>query len=249
MEDSLRTAALELLRRHARDSGDAISRESFLELCQKQGLADAPQAEQFLQSFHRRGEIYEIRPSIYRPLDLPRRGAGSHVAPTAIVGPNVQIGVRTYVWHFANLIRDITIGEDCMIGAYVQVDPQVTIGDRCRIQPHSIISTNTVLRNNVFIGAQTVITNAPYPPSKKLAQTILEEDVVLGSQVCLLPGITIGAGSVVGSKSLVTRSIPSGIVVMGIPARRRYGRVDYDAKMKAWERFPDSDAKIQAGGE
>jgi maltose O-acetyltransferase len=54
------------------------------------------------------------------------------------------------------------------------------------------------------------------PPSSPI---ILEENVWLGARVIVLPGVTIGAGTVVGAGSVVTRSIPSRSVAVGVPAR------------------------------
>jgi galactoside O-acetyltransferase len=48
---------------------------------------------------------------------------------------------------------------------------------------------------------------------------IIEHDVWLGANVMVLKGVTIGAGSTIAANSVVTKSIPSGVVAGGIPAR------------------------------
>ncbi|MDE1854512.1 MAG: N-acetyltransferase [Thaumarchaeota archaeon] len=158
------------------------------------------------------------------------------VSPTAVVGKRVKIGAGTKVWHFANLIGPDTIGADCMIGSYVQVDPHVSIGDRTRVQPYTVLSTHSLVGKDVFIGAGVVLTNAKYPPGKRLWQTVIGDGAVLGSKIVTLPGIKVGAGAVVGSGSLVAHDVPPGEVWYGNPATFRYDRTEYDRRMDEAER-------------
>ncbi len=48
---------------------------------------------------------------------------------------------------------------------------------------------------------------------------IIEDDVWLGANVVVLKGVTIGAGSIIAANSVVTKSIPPGVVAGGTPAR------------------------------
>lgn len=172
--------------------------------------------------------------------------ADAHVSDDAVLGEEVYVGHgaviergvtidrRTKVWHYANILRGVSIGEDCMIGAWVQIDPEVRIGNRVRVQPQSIISTSDV-GNDVFIGAGTITTNAPYPPSRRFARTVIEDGTIIGSNVLFLPGVTIGRRSVVGSGAVVTKDVPPEVVVFGNPARVRYPRAEYDQKLAEWE--------------
>ncbi|MDE1858825.1 MAG: N-acetyltransferase [Thaumarchaeota archaeon] len=164
------------------------------------------------------------------------KGRSFWVSPRAVVGPRVKIGAGTKVWHFANVIGDDEIGRDCMIGSYVQVDPHVRIGDRTRIQPYTVVSTYTKVGEGVFIGAGVIITNARYPPGKRLWQTVIGDGVVMGSKIVTLPGITIGERAVVGSGSTVAHDVPPGEVWFGNPATFRYARSEYDRRMVEAER-------------
>jgi maltose O-acetyltransferase len=48
---------------------------------------------------------------------------------------------------------------------------------------------------------------------------VVEDDVWIGAGALLLPGVTVGAGSVIGAGSVVTRDVPPGAVAAGVPAR------------------------------
>ena len=48
---------------------------------------------------------------------------------------------------------------------------------------------------------------------------VIEDNVWLGDNVCVLPGVTIGKGSVIGANSVVTHSIPPYSIAVGTPAK------------------------------
>ena len=47
----------------------------------------------------------------------------------------------------------------------------------------------------------------------------IEDDCWIGGDVKVMPGVTIGRGSVVGAGSVVTKDVPEGVVAMGVPAK------------------------------
>ncbi len=57
-------------------------------------------------------------------------------------------------------------------------------------------------------------------------QTVVEEGSWLGARVFLLPGVRVGAGCVVGVGSVVTKSIPAGMVAAGMPAKPLRARAE-----------------------
>jgi acetyltransferase-like isoleucine patch superfamily enzyme len=67
-----------------------------------------------------------------------------------------------------------------------------------------------------------VLTNARYPKSPgvkdALVGPILRKGAKIGANATLLPGVEIGAGSLVGAGSVVTRDVPPGVIVAGVPA-------------------------------
>lgn len=117
------------------------------------------------------------------------------------------------------------------LGVDVQVNESVHIAAH-----HSIrIGDRVLLASNVFItdhnhgtyngeGPHSDPRSAPALRPISMAPVVLEDDVWVGEYVTILPGVTIGRGTVIGSMSVVTRSIPPFSIAVGSPARvvKRY---------------------------
>ena len=105
-----------------------------------------------------------------------------------------------------------------------------TIGDNSHVGAFSYINVcygNVVIGNNVAIGPGVRIiayTNA-YEPGKKVTEIRLQKDVVIGDNVfigansTILPGVTVGNNTVIGAGSVVTESLGEGYVCAGVPCR------------------------------
>ena len=120
------------------------------------------------------------------------------------------------------------IGDNVMIGSLTHVDYNVKIGDNTRIEGSVYIPPLTRIGKNVFIGPAAVMTNDLYPMGKKMVGVTIED----GAIIC--GGAVIKAG-VVAMGAVVTKDVPPGVVVMGIPARKAYTRKEYDEKKLNWE--------------
>ncbi len=108
---------------------------------------------------------------------------------------------------------------------------QIIIGDNFGMSGGAICAVNKVeIGNNVMLGANVVIADNDFHgirldlrkkqsndlPSKPVH---IEDNVWLGADVYVCKGVTIGKNSVVGAKSVVTKSIRENSLVAGIPAR------------------------------
>lgn len=153
----------------------------------------------------------------------------NYVDPTAKVGKNVKI------WHFVYIGRNAVIGDNTVIGSLTHVDYDVVIGSNCRIEGCVYIPPLTKIGDNVFIGPGVVITNDPYPPSRKLVGVMIEDGAIICAGSVIKAGVRIGRNSVVGMGSVVTRDVPNDSVVFGSPARVKYSRAEYDSRRAVWE--------------
>jgi|SRR3989344_9340685 len=141
-----------------------------------------------------------------------------------------KIGKSTQIWNFVNLYG-CKIGENCIIGSFVEIQNGVKIGDRVKVESHSFICEGVTIENEVFIGHHVTFTNDKYPKSVnkkgKLMgrsdweplETIVRKNASIGSNATILGGITIGENSIIGAGSVVTKSVPDNVIVLGNPAK------------------------------
>lgn len=130
------------------------------------------------------------------------------------------IGEGTKIWNFVNLYG-CTLGRDCMVGCFCEIQKGVVIGDRTRIQSHGFVCELVSIGSDCFIGHGVMFINDVYPPQTdptKWKKTVVEDGVSIGSNATILP-VRIGRGAVIGAGAVVTRDVPPGAVVAGNPAR------------------------------
>ena len=150
------------------------------------------------------------------------------------ISPNAKIGENVKIWHFAYIGDNTSIGNNVMIGSLTHVDYGVRIGNNCRIEGSVYIPPLTEIGNDVFIGPGATFTNDPYPLSKKMIGVIVEDGVIIGGRSVFKPGVKIRKNSVIAMASVVTKDVPSNVVVMGHPAEIKYSREEYDRKKDKW---------------
>jgi acetyltransferase-like isoleucine patch superfamily enzyme len=140
-----------------------------------------------------------------------------------IIYCQVEIGDNFQSGHNVLIREQMKIGQDVAIGSSTVIEGYGTIGNNVRIQSMAFIPTHTIIRDNVFIGPNAVLTNDRYPPTGKpeLKGPILEDYSVIGANATILPGITIGQGSMVAAGAVVTRDVPQDKMAIGVPAKIR----------------------------
>ena len=155
--------------------------------------------------------------------------------PVNFIAADARIGRGVRVWHYVYVGSKSVIGDNVSIGSLAHIDYGVKIGENTRIEGSVYIPPLSRIGKNVFIGPAAVLTNDPYPPSKRLIGVVVEDDVVIGGGAMIKAGVRIGKGSVVAMGAIVTKDVPPGKVVLGVPARVVYDRKKYDAKKASWE--------------
>ena len=118
-----------------------------------------------------------------------------------------------------------SIGNNCFIGPFVEIQKDVIIGERCKIQSHAFICELVTIGNQCFIGHGVMFINdlftqgGPAAGKKELWQkTIIGNHVSIGSNATILP-VEICDHVVIGAGSVVTKNITKPGIYAGNPAR------------------------------
>ena len=134
-----------------------------------------------------------------------------------------QIGDGTRIWQFAVVLKGAKIGCDCNVCAHAFIENDVVIGDNVTVKCGVQLWNGLRVGNNVFIGPNVTFGNDKYPKSGKhdfeCLRTVIEDDVSIGANATILPGVRLGKGCVVGAGAVVTPDVPPGITVFGSPAK------------------------------
>jgi acetyltransferase-like isoleucine patch superfamily enzyme len=138
---------------------------------------------------------------------------------------DVLFGANVKVTQPANLYG-CTIGDDCFIGPFVEIQRGVQIGARCKVQSHSFICELVHIGDNCFIGHGVMFINdlfqsgGPARGNKALWQaTQIGNHVSIGSNATILP-VTICDQVVIGAGAVVTKNIAEAGIYAGNPARK-----------------------------
>ncbi|MEI7801767.1 MAG: acyltransferase [Bacteroidota bacterium] len=137
---------------------------------------------------------------------------------------NVQFGERVKVVQPTNVYGCI-IGDDCFIGPFVEIQKDVRIGKRCKIQSHSFvcelveIGDDCVVAHGVMFINDLFGTGGPAQGDKTLwKSTRIGNKVSIGSNATILP-VTICDNVVIGAGSVVTKNISESGIYAGNPAK------------------------------
>ena len=182
-------------------------------------------------------------PSTLRIKLYPRINRMILKAHGVVFGKNIQIPSKV-LW----LIRGgrITIGDNFYLSSgngvnpiasnlqadvYVEPGATLTIGNNVGMSSTRLwIHESARIGNNVKIGGCVLITDTDAHPmdymarrssneGTKSAPVVIEDDVWVGAHCIILKGVTIGARSIIGAGSVVTKSIPADCVAAGNPCR------------------------------
>lgn len=137
---------------------------------------------------------------------------------------DVQFGENVKVVEPVN-IYGCSIGNNCFVGPFVEIQKDVTIGNNTKVQSHTFICELVTIGNDCFIGHGVMFINDLFSgggPARgdksKWKSTKIGNNVSLGSNATILP-VEICDNVVVGAGAVVTKNITQPGVYAGNPAK------------------------------
>lgn len=148
------------------------------------------------------------------------------------IAADVKLGkdVRIFQPDLVNLYG-CSIGAETKIGAFVEIQKNVVIGERCKISSHTFVCEGVVVEDEVFVGHGVMFTNDIYPSAVnedgslqteanwEVVTTTVKKRASIGSNATVIAGVTIGERALVGAGAVVTKDVPDFAIVAGVPAR------------------------------
>ncbi|HSZ32104.1 MAG TPA: acyltransferase [Puia sp.] len=118
-----------------------------------------------------------------------------------------------------------SIGEECFIGPFTEIQKGAVVGKRCKIQSHSFICDLVTIGDDCFIGHGVFFINDLFQeggPARgdraKYKTTKIGNNVSIGSNATILP-VTIADHTVIGAGAVVTKDISEPGIYAGNPAK------------------------------
>ncbi|PQP35611.1 N-acetyltransferase [Desulfobacteraceae bacterium SEEP-SAG9] len=147
-----------------------------------------------------------------------------------MIASDVKLGKDVKIYNFVNLYG-CEIGDETRIGAFVEIQKNVIIGKRCKIQSHAFICEGVTIEDEVMVSHGVMFINDRDPRAVnsdgslktdedwECSSTVVKKGAAIGSNATIMCGVTIGEGALVGAGAVVTKDVPANTVVAGNPAR------------------------------
>ncbi len=155
---------------------------------------------------------------------------------------------------FIDFGKSLTTGKGCRLEAYPtnNKDRVLLIGNNVELNDYVHITAmiGVFIGNNVLMASKIYISDCthgfynetskdsspeqiPNAREYNMAPVHIEDNVWIGESVSILPGVTIGKGTIIGANSVVTKNIPDNCIAVGVPAKVVK---KYNFEKKIWER-------------
>jgi acetyltransferase-like isoleucine patch superfamily enzyme len=147
-------------------------------------------------------------------------GAGCAIGVNVVVYYDVEVGDEVLLGDGASIREQSRVGARTAIGRGVTLDAAVTIGEETRVMDKSHLTGEMTIGSRVFVSTMVATTNDnSFGEVRGFDPPTIEDEAAIGAGASLLPGVTVGRGAVVASGAVVSRDVPAGETVAGIPAR------------------------------
>jgi maltose O-acetyltransferase len=146
------------------------------------------------------------------PVSYDKFGATSKKLRSYLASKMIkECGKNVNIEKNAMFASDLIIGDFSGIGIGAQLSAGVTIGSHVMMAPEVVILT----MNHAFESTEKPMR---LQGGSGVKPVFIEDDVWIGQRVIILPGVTLGRGTIVGAGAVVTKSFPAYSIVAGNPA-------------------------------
>lgn len=146
---------------------------------------------------------------------------------------SMHIGSNTSIWQYSVILSGAVIGCNCNINCHTFIENDVVIGDNCTIKPGVYLWNGIELEDDVFIGPNATFVNDKFPKSRnrdfETLSVYIERGASIGANATILGGVRIGANSIVGAGTVVTKDVEKNTIVVGNPSRVIRNKNDADS--------------------
>ena len=160
-------------------------------------------------------------------------GCAKHLPPSS---SGIQIGQRALrafcgklmlisCGRHVNIEKNAIFSAKVSLGNYSGIGVNARINGECRIGTHVMMGADVVVltRNHAYDRTDIPMMEQGFEEEHPV---VIGNDVWIGDRVIILPGVTIGDGSILAAGAVITRDVPPYAIVAGVPARIIRKRTD-----------------------
>lgn len=147
-------------------------------------------------------------------------GVNVKIGHFCIVEDGASIGDNSDLGDYCIVRKNAKIGSHCKFTAYCEIRQNVVIGDRTTMGSRCTISANALIGKDVVIKYGFVLTDTPkLSENEKKTVGEIGDGVLIGANVTIMPGVSIGQKALIGANSQVRTNVPKREVWYGVPAK------------------------------
>lgn len=165
-------------------------------------------------------------------------GKKSLIRSGCVVYAGCEFGEEFATGHGAVIRERTKVGHHSRVGTHSDIQGECEIGNYVRIHSAVITSQNVRIHDFVWILPHCVLADCPHPPSEELFPPTVEEYAVIAANSVILPGVNVGAHSLVGASSVVKHNVAQGAVVVGQPAKQVAWAKDIRSRVTGQAMYP-----------
>ncbi|GGF66685.1 hypothetical protein GCM10011332_21000 [Terasakiella brassicae] len=153
------------------------------------------------------------------------RFPGVFIHESSYVDDPCEIGEGTKIWHFSHILGRVKIGTGCNFGQNVVVGPDVTIGNKCKVQNNVSIYAGVTLEDGVFCGPSCVFTNVNNPRAEierksEYRKTVVKRGATIGANATIVCGHDLGEYCFIAAGAVVSKDVAPYALMAGVPAKQ-----------------------------